>query len=448
MKSTTQKFQANRKTSSSQDTESRSRSEASHSFFSEKENASLDSNLPQATAKTADNSNLESVEKTVETPTDEELSKKYESFDHMNLKDNLLRGIYAYGFEKPSPIQQRAIVPVISGRDVIAQAQSGTGKTATFSIGALQKVDPDGQYCQVLILAPTRELAQQIGAVGKCLSDYLKVRVGVCIGGTRIDRNELQRHQLLVGTPGRVYDMMQRRILQPDRIRLLILDEADEMLSAGFRENIYDIFQMLPEHIQVCLFSATLPPDALDISTKFMRDPVRILVKQEAVTLDGIKQFYVAVGKDQYKMETLCDLYNTISVTQAIIFVNSRRRVEWLADQLEQRDFTVSWVHGESDFIERQQVMAKFRSGASRILITTNLVSRGIDVQTVSLVINYDLPNDMESYIHRIGRSGRFGRKGVAINFVPDDQVRQLRELERFYNTQVNELPMSISDLI
>lgn len=436
-----------------------SRTEARSFSTKGKENASLEANRTKAFSSGQENEGLQ-AKQAKETPADDEtlqdlcqvegddeLTKKHTSFDHMNLQEDLLRGIYAYGFEKPSPIQQRAIMPVISGRDVIAQAQSGTGKTATFCIGALQKIDLHGNYCQVLILAPTRELAQQIGSVGKCLSDYLKAKVGVCIGGTRIDRTELQSQHMVVGTPGRVFDMIQRKILQVDRVRLLILDEADEMLSHGFRDAIYDIFQTLPERVQVCLFSATLPAECLAITSKFMRDPIKILVKQEMVTLEGIKQFYVAVGQDQFKLDTLCDLYNTISVTQAIIFVNSRRRVEWLADQLERRDFTVSWCHGDSDFLERQEVMKKFRSGVSRILITTNLVSRGIDVQTVSLVINYDLPNDMESYIHRIGRSGRFGRKGVAINFVPDDQVHQLRELEKFYNTQVNELPMSIGEL-
>jgi len=373
------------------------------------------------------------------------------SFDDMDLRDELLRGIYAYGFEKPSAIQQKAIMPILAGHDTIAQAQSGTGKTATFSISVLQKVQMNQCQTQALILAPTRELAQQIQKVVRALGDFQGVTSHACVGGTlvRDDMKLLQKGiQIVVGTPGRVFDMFNRNAIKPEYVKLFILDEADEMLSRGFKEQIYDIFQMLKQDIQVCLFSATMPQDILDISSRFMRDPVRILVKRAELTLEGIKQFYVAVDKEDWKFDTLCDLYETLTITQAIIYCNTRRKVDWLTDKMGQRDFTVSSMHGDMTGQERELIMKEFRSGSSRVLITTDLLARGIDVQQVSLVINYDLPANRENYIHRIGRSGRFGRKGVAINFVTNDDVRAMRELEAFYNTQIEEMPMNVADLI
>jgi translation initiation factor 4A len=373
------------------------------------------------------------------------------SFDNMDLKDDLLRGIYAYGFEKPSAIQQRGILPILAGNDTIAQAQSGTGKTATFSISVLQQIDLNISKTQALILAPTRELAQQIQKVVRALGDFLNVTSHACIGGTlvRDDIRILQGGvQIVVGTPGRVFDMINRQVLNLATVKLFVLDEADEMLSRGFKDQIYDIFQHLPGNVQVCLFSATMPEEILEITHRFMRKPVRILVKKDELTLEGIKQFYVAVEKEEWKLETLCDLYETLTITQAIIYCNTRRKVDWLTDKMGQRDFTVSSMHGEMTSEERNLIMKEFRSGSSRVLITTDLLARGIDVQQVSLVINYDMPGNRENYIHRIGRSGRFGRKGVAINFVTNEDVRAMREIEAFYNTQIEEMPMNVADLI
>jgi len=374
-----------------------------------------------------------------------------ESFDEMELPEELLRGIYAYGFEKPSAIQQRAIRPTILGRDLIAQAQSGTGKTATFAIGTLAKLDPKLRECQSLILAPTRELAQQIQKVVIALGDYMDVQVHACVGGTAV-RDDIRTLQggvhVVVGTPGRVYDMINRRALRLDSIRQFFLDEADEMLSRGFKDQIYDIFKFLPETVQVCLFSATMPLDVLEVTQRFMREPVRILVKKDELTLEGIKQFYIAVEREEWKLETLCDLYETLTITQAIIYCNTRRKVDWLQEEMQKRDFTVSCMHGDMDQRERDIIMREFRSGSSRVLITTDLLARGIDVQQVSLVINFDLPTNRENYIHRIGRSGRFGRKGVAINFLTEGDVRYLRDIEQFYTTEITEMPMDVADLI
>jgi len=374
-----------------------------------------------------------------------------ESFDDMKLKDELLRGIYAYGFEKPSHIQQRGIIPCIQGHDTIAQAQSGTGKTATFSISSLQRVNIKDPDCQVLILAPTRELAHQTYKVLNDLGDYMKIQSHACVGGTAVreDIQILQRGvQIVVGTPGRVNDMIGRNALRLTKLRMFVLDEADEMLSRGFKDQIYDVFQYLPSEVQVCLFSATMPVEILNMTKRFMRNPVRILVKKEALTLDGIRQFYISVEREDWKLDTLCDLYETLTITQAIIYCNTRQKTEWLQDKMTSRDFTVSCMHGEMDMSNRQLIMREFRSGSSRVLITTDLLARGIDVQQVSLVINYDLPINRENYIHRIGRSGRFGRKGVAINFVSQEDVRALREIEAFYRTEIEEMPMDVSDLI
>jgi len=380
-----------------------------------------------------------------------EWEESYDSFDTMGLHENLLRGIYAYGFEKPSAIQQKGIVPFAKSLDVIQQAQSGTGKTATFCAGILQNLDYNQVECQALVLAPTRELAQQIEKVMRALGDYLQVKCHACVGGTSVrdDTRILQAGvHVVVGTPGRVYDMLRRRALRADGIRMFMLDEADEMLSRGFKDQIYDIFQLLPPKLQVGVFSATLPPEALEITRKFMNKPVRILVKRDELTLEGIKQFYVNVEKEDWKLETLCDLYETLAITQSIIFANTRRKVDWLTDKMAERDHTVSATHGDMDQNARDVIMREFRSGSSRVLITTDLLARGIDVQQVSLVINYDLPTQPENYLHRIGRSGRFGRKGVAINSVTKDDERLLQDVQRFYNTTIEELPSNVADLI
>ena len=354
-------------------------------------------------------------------------------------------------FERPSAIQSRAIVPVIKGHDVIAQAQSGTGKTATFSIAILQRIDPHLKAVQALVLAPTRELAQQIQNVVVALGDYMNIQCHACIGGTNV-REDMARlgdgAQVVVGTPGRVYDMINRGAFRTDKLKMFCLDEADEMLSRGFKDQMYEVFQLLPQDTQVVLLSATMPEDVLAVTKKFMRDPVRILVKRDELTLEGIKQFYIGVEKEEWKFETLTDLYETVTITQAVIFCNTRRKVDWLTEQLHSQEFTVSAMHGDMDQQQREVIMREFRSGSSRVLITTDLLARCIEVQQVSLVINYDMPANRENYIHRIGRGGRFGRKGVAINFVTEDDVRMLRDIEQFYNTHIEEMPMNVADLI
>jgi len=373
------------------------------------------------------------------------------SFDEMGLNEDLLRGIYAYGFEKPSAIQQRAIKPIVMGRDVIAQSQSGTGKTAVFCIGSLQSLDTSSNETQVLVLSPTRELAEQTQKVCLALGDYMSVQCHACIGGKSISEDIRRLDygvQVVSGTPGRVFDMIRRRNLRTRNLKMLILDEADEMLNQGFKEQIYDIYRYLPPSTQVVLCSATLPQEVLDMTKKFMNEPMRVLVKRDELTLEGIKQFFVAVEREEWKFDTLCDLYDTLTITQAVIFCNTKKKVDWLTAKMREANFTVSSMHGDMPQRERDAIMEEFRSGGSRVLIATDLWGRGIDVQQVSLVISYDLPNNRELYIHRIGRSGRFGRKGVAINFVKNDDIRILRDIEQFYSTQIDEMPMNVAELI
>merc|ERR1712119_215542 len=285
------------------------------------------------------------------------------------------------------------------------------------------------------------------------LGDFQGINVHPCIGGTKV-RDEIQilsntAPHVIVGTPGRVFDMIDnRRVLDPTYVKMFVLDEADEMLSRGFKDQIYNIFRHMPEDIQVALLSATMPKDVLDVTEKFMRDPVKILVKRDEVTLEGIQQFFVQVEQEGWKLDTLCDLYETLTISQSVIFVNKRRKVEFLTEEMNKRNHTVSMLHGDMDQDDRQRIMREFRSGSSRVLITTDLLARGIDVQQVSLVINYDLPTNRENYIHRIGRGGRFGRKGVAIDFVTDEDKRTLQDIEKFYNTQIDEMPMNVADLI
>lgn len=375
----------------------------------------------------------------------------------MGLPPKLLRGIYTYGFERPSEIQKRAIKPFTSGKDLVAQAQSGTGKTGAFTIGLLGCLDFSVATTQALVLSPTRELALQtvevVSAIGKHLVSIPgAVAAHPFVGGTKVtdDITALRNGvYVAVGTPGRVFDVISRRALNTTTLKVLVLDEADEMLSQGFSEQIYDIFRHLPTTIQACLFSATMPDEVLELSKKFLRNPVRILVKKEQLTLEGLKQFYVLVEKtgdegDRDKLEVLLDLYASVSVAQAVIFCNTRRKVEWLTAEMTAKKMPVVCMHADMSKPDRENVMRQFRSGSARVLISTDLVARGIDVQHVSAVINFDLPSPSakESYLHRIGRSARYGRRGLAINFVGGSrEMDVVKELEGFYRTHIEELP-------
>jgi translation initiation factor 4A len=373
------------------------------------------------------------------------------TFDTLDLNDNLLRGIYSYGFENPSKIQGCSIPIIISNKDIIAQAQSGTGKTGAFLIGALQKINPDEKNTQVLVIAPTHELVHQIYEVAKELSKYLNITIMEVVGGTNIHecRKELDTSpHLVIGSPGRVLDMISKRYLYTDKIKSLIFDEADETLSYGFKETIYNIVKTIPETCQICLFSATIPPDIIEISKSFMNNPEQILVNKEALTLEGIKQFYINIRISDWKFDVLKDLYDTINIAQCIIYINSKNKLMEIYDKLNNENFPVSCIHGELTSQDRKEIMTNFRSGHTRILLSTDLLSRGIDVQQLSLVINFDLPKSKEVYIHRIGRSGRYGRKGVAINLVTERDMGHMREIESFYDTKIDEMPQNIEEYL
>ena len=372
-------------------------------------------------------------------------NKEINDWEDLNTKTELLRGIYANGFEKPSPIQRQAILPIFAKRDVIAQAQSGTGKTACFSIGALELIDIERNTPQAIILAPTRELSIQIKSVLDALGSlFLNLRTQLLVGGTSTDENmRLLRDKaphIVIGCPGRIHDMLKRKKLMAHDFKLFILDEADELLSAGFKDQVYNIFQCMPSTIQVALFSATMPDELTVLTNKFMRNPVRILVKNEQLTLEGIKQYYVALDNDDTKYETLKDIYSSIAVSQSIIYCNSVKRVHDLYVAMNTDNYPVCQIHSSMEKEERLRNYEEFKQGKHRVLISSNVTARGIDIQQVSTVINFDLPNCVHTYLHRIGRSGRWGRKGVGINFVTQRDMRQLKIIEQHYHTTVSEL--------
>jgi superfamily II DNA/RNA helicase len=379
-------------------------------------------------------------------------SYEIENWDDLNISNDLLRGIYAYGFEKPSPIQCKSIIPIIKGKDIIAQAQSGTGKTAAFSIGALSIINLSENTSQILVLSPTRELTIQTAKVMCSLGQMMSgLKTQVLVGGSSIDEDASMLKNniphVIAGCPGRVYDMIRRGNIVAKNIKLVILDEADEMLSSGFKEQIYNIFQTFNKNIQVALFSATLPEYINSITAKFMRDPVKVYVKVERLTLEGISQFYVAVEDDKQKYATLKDLYAIISVSQCIIYCNSVKRVADLYEAMIEDGFPVCCIHSNMDKVSRDNSFTEFRTGQHRVLISSNVTARGIDIQQVSVVINFDVPKCVHTYLHRIGRSGRWGRKGVGINFITRRDLSKIKEIERYYSTQIDELPANFENI-
>lgn len=373
-------------------------------------------------------------------------TKTINTWDDFELKDGLLRGIYAYGFENPSEIQKKAILPIISSHDTIAQAQSGTGKTGAFSIGTLQRIDITKKELQGLIIAPTHELAKQISSVISSIGNSMEgLIIKTMIGGTSVqqdisDMNENPPH-IIVGCAGRIYDMIRRKNINVNTVKLFVLDEADEMLSGAFKDQIYNIFQHFNSNIQVAIFSATMPEEILTLSNKFMRNPVKITMKKEELNLEGIQQYFVAIQNDFFKFEMLKQIFTMISVNQCIIYCNSVKRVIDLHRAMTDEGFSVCAIHSSMDKIERDNTFRNFRNGGYRVLISSNITARGIDVQQVATVINFDITNCVHTYLHRIGRSGRWGRKGLAINFVTKRDIGYMHNIEEHYKISINELP-------
>ena len=379
--------------------------------------------------------------------TDETSTRLYENWDDLNLSEELTRGIFAYGFEKPTPIQGRAIVPIITKRDLIGQAQSGSGKTGSFAIGTLERIDLSQKTTQALILAPTQQLAMQIVKVFEALSNYMKgLVIKSLVGGTSVadDANELRTNtpHIIIGTAGRVYDMMKRRNFDCGTIKLFVMDEADEMLSRGFKDQIYDIFKYFNDDVQVALFSATMPDEILTLTEKFMRNPVKIILKSQEISLDCIDQYHIALQNDQQKYDALQDLFEAITISgQCIIYVGSVKRVADLYEAMRADGFAVCQMHSELTHDERIDVIDKFRSGSFRVMISSGMTARGFDVQQVSTVVNFDIGRNIETYIHAVGRAGRHGRKGTAISFVTKQDMDFMNKLEQHYNIKINELP-------
>jgi len=401
-------------------------------------------NKPQNNEEQAEDVGLQ--EDLIESNWDESVAK----FEELNLHKDLLRGIFGFGFAKPSVIQQKGILPIIKGKDTIAQAQSGSGKTGTFVIGCLQLIDVTQNHIQCLILSPTRELATQTNDVVKAIGNYLGVKSHLSMGGTHVvdDKKKLgEGVHCVVGTPGRICDLLKREILVPNLLKVLVMDEADEMLGRGFLDQVNDILKLVPPQTQICLFSATMPPEIIKMTESIMNNPAKILVKNENLTLEGIKQFYISCSSDDVKFDNLIEIFSHLDVNQCMIYCNTREKAENLTEKMREKKFVVSCMHSKMNQEERNKIMNEFRTGSSRLLVSTDLLARGIDVYQVGLVINFDLPNKKENYIHRIGRSGRFGRRGIAINLITKPESSILMQIEEFYNTEISNLPTDLSEI-
>ena len=380
-------------------------------------------------------------------------TKQDTSFENLKINNELLKGVYLYGFKNPSKIQIKGISAISTGRDCLLQSQSGTGKTGTYLLGVLNQIDLKKKYCQILVMVPTRELAEQVVYVCSSFIKYTNIRMASCIGGTNIEHNinTLKYANIIIGTTGRIEHMLKVKYIKLTNLRCLVLDEADTMLSFGFKEQILEILKYTNKKVQKCLLSATVPKLIIDLSKNLMDKPINVLLKSEDVAVKAIKQYYLDTEIEDYKFDILLDLYKLISTSQTIIFCNTIRKIKWIAENLQKKNFPITIMHGKMTYSERAQTVNDFRTGKTRLLLTTDLLSRGIDIPNVNLVINYDIPGNKETYIHRIGRSGRFGKVGVAITFIKfeDENDKQIFDrLKYHYKIDIKELPENISDYL
>jgi superfamily II DNA/RNA helicase len=372
-----------------------------------------------------------------------------DNFDSLKLNEQLLKGVYLHGFTQPSKIQIKGIGSINTGKDCILQSQSGTGKTATYLLGVLNRIDSAEKACQGIIITPTRELATQVYDVASNLAKYTEYNIAKCTGGTDVSQNrtELRTASVVIGTIGRIYHMINEKKINIHKLKFFVLDEADEILSDGISDKLQEIFDKAPSGIQVILISATMSISVFNASKRLMHDPIKVLLRNNEVIVDLISQFYLDVETEELKFDTLLDLYNLVSTSQAIIFCNTIRKVEWLDQNLKQNNFAITVIHSNMTQPERDNVVKDFRDGKTRLLLTTDLLSRGIDIPQVNMVINYDLPPNKETYVHRIGRCGRFDKKGVAITMVkmtdPTD-IKTFSKLKHFYKMDIKEMPESI----
>ncbi len=361
-------------------------------------------------------------------------------FDELNLNSKILRGIQEMGFEEATPIQGKAIPIVMEGRDVIGQAQTGTGKTAAFGIPLLMKADPHNKKTQAIVLCPTRELAIQVAEEIRNLAKYMHgIKVLPVYGGQDIVkqiRSLKGGAQIIIGTPGRVMDHLRRKTIRCDFVNTIVLDEADEMLNMGFREDIETVLEYIPEERQTVLFSATMPKPILDITRKYQKDAVTIKVVKKELTVPNIEQFYYDV-KRKDKVEVLSRLLDVYDPKLSLVFCNTKRMVDDLTSALQGRGYFAEGLHGDMKQVQRDRVMNKFRSGKAEILVATDVAARGIDVDDVEAVFNFDLPQDDEYYVHRIGRTGRAGRTGRSFTFVKGKEVYKLKDIQRYCKTKI-----------
>jgi len=362
-------------------------------------------------------------------------------FEDLKLSREMKRAIADMGFEEATPIQSLALPPILDGKDVIGQAQTGTGKTAAFGIPVLEKLDPSSKGVQAVILCPTRELAIQVAEEIKKLSKYKKTTVLPVYGGQPIERQikALKRGvQIIIGTPGRIMDHIHRRTLRMDQVKMIILDEADEMLDMGFRDDIEFVLEQIPQERQMLLFSATMSPQILGITRKYQKNPEMLKVAHQEITVPEIQQIYFEV-KEQMKLDLLTRLIDMHNLKLALVFCNTKRRVDRLVSNLQTRGYFADGLHGDMSQNQRDRVMNKFRKGQIEILVATDVAARGIDVDDVEAVFNYDVPNNDEYYVHRIGRTGRAGKTGQAFTFVSGKEIYQLRDIQRYTKVRIEQ---------
>lgn len=369
-------------------------------------------------------------------------------FDELQLDERILRAVTDMGFEAASPIQAQAIPVQMEGRDVVGQAQTGTGKTAAFGIPLLQKIDPNSKKLQAIALCPTRELAIQVAEEIRRLAKYMHgIKVLPIYGGqdiTRQIRGLKEGTQIVIGTPGRVMDHMRRKTIRCDHIQTVIMDEADEMLNMGFLEDMETILSQLPEERQTVMFSATMPTEIQNIARRFQKEPVTVKVVKKELTVPKVTQYYYEV-KPKTKVEVMCRLLDMYAPSLSIAFCNTKRQVDELVQDLQGRGYFAEGLHGDLKQIQRDRVMNSFRNGTTEILVATDVAARGIDVDNVEAVFNYDIPQDDEYYVHRIGRTGRAGKEGIAFSFVVGREVYKLRDIQRYCKTKI--IPQAIPSL-
>lgn len=375
------------------------------------------------------------------------------NFDDLKLSQELIKGVYLHGFTQPTPIQIKGINSITTGKDCILQSQSGTGKTATFLLGVMNRLDATETGCQGIIITPTRELADQVYVVASNLAKYTNFKITKCVGGTNVyqNRDELKNATLVIGTIGRLSHMINEKKINSHKVKFVVLDEADDLLANGVNDKLQFILDKIPCGVQIVLISATMSNNVFSISKIFMHDPIKILLKNNEVIIDLITQFYVDVETEESKFDTLLDLYNLVSAAQTIIFCNTIRKVEWLEQQLKLNNFTITTIHSNMNQSERDNIVKEFRDGNTRLLLTTDLLSRGIDIPQVNMVINYDLPPNKETYVHRIGRCGRFDKKGVAITLVKSTDpcdIKTFSRMKHYYNMDIKEMPISIGQYL